>query len=392
MAWPPFPETRKSEKHDFPPLRSEDWGVREIHDAVKGAVFLSWPFQRSMVGGSLSELLNELEDIARQDAAGRGLTGPSADDKAKLLVPIGQLAGAAQHLCESRDVVVVTGFYIPGGEVAAAETDGPLGAVMLADALQRIGARVTFLTDRHCLNGVRVAATSAGFNDDSIQSVPDAVMDAWIEEFLAGRPSLQSLISIERVGPSHTLQSIEASACQPDVLQRFRRLVPAESRNVPHNMRGEPLLANTADLHRLFEWGNAKCPSIRTVGIGDGGNEIGMGTIPWDALVKRLGENPGAVVPCRIETDWNIIAGTSNWGGQALAVAVCALAGKVGWLDEWPPARQLGVLNKMVALGPCVDGVTRKRESTVDGLTFERFVQTWSEMVNLVKSRSECSS
>lgn len=342
-----------------------------------------------MVGGSLSQLLVDLEHIARCDAAGRGLTSTPSAIGRRLLMPIGQLAGAASDLCNCRDAVIVTGFFIPTGEVPAAETDGPLGAVMLADAMRRNGARVSLLTDRYCLDAVSVAAEAAGFDSALIQSAPDVVSAEWVDQFLAGRSGLESLIAIERVGPSHTLESICLSSPQTNAfVERFDRLVPVQSRDVPHNMRGKPIVDCTANLHLMFELLAHHNHPIRTIGIGDGGNEIGMGTIRWESLVERLGEDPGAVVACRIPTDWNIVAGTSNWGGQALAAGICALTGKTDWLDEWPAERQLGVLERMVELGPCVDGVTGKREPSVDGLSFEQFIRAWNEMVELVKSRN----
>ena len=71
----------------------------------------------------------------------------------------------------------------------------------------------------------------------------------------------------------------------------------------------------------------AQSKSWKTIGIGDGGNEIGMGTVPWEELVRRLPRKEASAIPCRIATDWNIIAGTSNWGAFALAAAVALLAG-----------------------------------------------------------------
>src|SRR5262245_59972336 len=94
-------------------------------------------------------------------------------------------------------------------------------------------------------------------------------------------------------------------------------------------MRGENIDHFAGDLHRLFEEAPALVPGVRAIGIGDGAKAIGMGAVPWEELERRLvGEQSGRV-PCRIETDWNIVAGTSNWGAYALAAAVASLRGNV---------------------------------------------------------------
>jgi hypothetical protein len=38
----------------------------------------------------------------------------------------------------------------------------------------------------------------------------------------------------------------------------------------------------------------------------------------------------------------------------------------------------------MVAAGPAVDGVTRKREATIDGLPFETYIQPWDGIRRLL--------
>ena len=49
------------------------------------------------------------------------------------MVPYSDLAGAISSLAEKgRKVAIITGFYIPGGDPPATETDGPPGALILA--------------------------------------------------------------------------------------------------------------------------------------------------------------------------------------------------------------------------------------------------------------------
>jgi hypothetical protein len=194
-------------------------------------------------------------------------------------------------------------------------------------------------------------------------------------------PDLTHLIAVERVGPSHTLAGY--SGKRPGSfaqVSNFRELVPSDEQDRCHNMRGELLDDHTAPLHRLFETVSQECPGVRTIGIGDGGNEIGMGAIPWDELRQRLSGPAAALVPCRIATDWTIVAGVSNWGAQALAAAVCLLKKNVEALTDFDLPSEEQWLQHLVEHGPAVDGVTRLHEATVDGLPFVTYIQPWEGM------------
>jgi hypothetical protein len=63
--------------------------------------------------------------------------------------------------------------------------------------------------------------------------------------------------------------------------------------------------------------------SITSIGIGDGGNEVGMGKI--SSLVQSSPIPNAATIACVIPTDHLHVASVSNWGGYALAAAVVAI-------------------------------------------------------------------
>lgn len=65
-----------------------------------------------------------------------------------------------------------------------------------------------------------------------------------------------------------------------------------------------------------------KIPGISSTGVGDGGNELGMGKVK--EAVRRHIRN-GDVIACDVEADFAVIAGVSNWGGYALACALYIL-------------------------------------------------------------------
>lgn len=320
----------------------------------------------------------ELERLIRRDPARRGLI--SAEETLPPLCP-GHLAEAAEALLNSAGPVwIVTGFYIPAASPPAAETDGPPGAALLADTLTRLGRPVRILTDELCAPVVEGAVRIAGGDRGIVIGCPtvDAEWPA-CRDRLWSRETPGLLLAIERVGPSHTLNSLAAQR-RPGAPPReeYLRRVPAETWDRSFNMRGVCIDAQTAPLHRLFE--EAAVRGLPTIGIGDGGNEIGMGAVPWEDLVARLPGDQSARIPCRIATDWTILAGVSNWGGYALAAAVAVLAGRQELLQRWTTERHRSALELLVRETGAVDGVTRLAEPTVDGLPFETYIQPWEGM------------
>lgn len=344
----------------------------------------------------MAELIAQFDEYIRRDPARRGLI--ATEPQFGPLCP-GHLAAAARDLADHAACVgIVTGFFIPRGEPPAAETDGPPGAVLLAQALDAVGIDVWLITDPRCESAVRGAMEGAGFPVDRL--IADSGGDAaWAEQFLSRLASqdrsgdtpehapqaLTHLIAVERVGPSHTTESLCAqrrAGAAP--VEDFERLSPMESRNHCHNMRGDIIDEYTGSLHRLFEELPRVFPHARTIGIGDGGNEIGMGAIPWEELQRRLSGDPASRIPCRIATDWNILAGTSNWGAMALAAATLLLRGEPARLRPWNRDHQRHVLEHMVETGPAVDGITRYREPSVDGIPFLTYIQPWEGIRRLL--------
>lgn len=217
------------------------------------------------------------------------------------------------------NVLLTTGFYIAG--CGTGETDGPPGTVFLAKALQALGFTPVIVTDDHC---------EAFFACEHLPTVCPAVNDgeafyeALLEEY---KPTL--LISIERCGEN--------------------------AKGDYANMRGVSIADRTAKVDRLFELGAKR--GIPTIGVGDGGNEIGMGNVA-DVIAKQL-----SLVPCVTTVEHLVIATVSNWGAYGL----CAYLARFSGLDLLPGYDTvMAYLERIVALG-CVDGVNKVCAATVDG-------------------------
>lgn len=334
----------------------------------------------SVLSAQHAALLNEFERFIHRDPARRGLCATEHDETEHATASrlgAGQLAAAAMDLARhARKVAIVTGFFIPHAQPPAAETDGPPGSLLLAHCLQALGIEATVITDAPCAPAVRAAADGIGFPINRVLVSP-LQAESWCGEFWNSEfaNGLTHLISIERVGPSHTPESVakQKAGDAPE----FVSDVAAEHHNHCHNMRGVCIDGHTAPLHLLFERFPKSHPMERTVGVGDGGNEIGMGAIPWAELRRRLSGEQAGRVPCRIACDFNIVAGTSNWGAMALAAGVCLLRDRLDVLQPWTRERHREWLEYLVTNGPAVDGVTGRREATVDGLPFLTYIQPW---------------
>tara|TARA_R110002095_G_scaffold215691_3_gene210604 strand:+ start:2003 stop:3010 length:1008 start_codon:yes stop_codon:yes gene_type:complete len=333
------------------------------------------------MGNSETDIIREFDRLIRRDPGKRGLIdsevqfGPLCRD---------HLLDATRSLVQkSSQVVIATGFYVPSAEIPAAETDGPPGAVLLALVLEECGINTSVVTDELCAPVVAAAVDAYSYPASQLKVLPTED-DSWVETFFS-RQNVSHLISVERVGPSHTPDSWAGQQnVSTDGDTDFHSKVPEAHFDRCHNMRGEIIDAFTAPLHQLFERLPEFFPEAQTIGVGDGGNEIGMGAISWEELDRRIASDHSGLIPCRIATDWNIVAGTSNWGASALAAAVALQKKQTGILFNWQRDEQQNVLEAMVREAHAVDGVTKQREATVDGLPFLTYMQPWEGILKIL--------
>ncbi len=227
-----------------------------------------------------------------------------------------------------RRALIATGFYVPYAR--APETDGPPGALAIGRALKVLGFDAFYVTDEPTVPLLRCDDA----RKDRIIVFP--IVDRDGSERFAGQvlgdvgPSL--IISVERCGPTSIGQYL--------------------------NMAGEDITDYTARVDCLFTgWRDS-------IGIGDGGNEIGMGNLaPHIPSVERLPTDPAVTTVERL-----IIATISNWGGYGLVAALSRFTGnKLLPSIEW----EKELIIEMVRRG-AVDGVSGTRRAAVDGFDLEQ--------------------
>jgi hypothetical protein len=324
---------------------------------------------------NIVERLTAMRDVVQKDVGNRGL---ARDPQNNLLTACPHdFLGACRDVAETKDAVlgIVTGFYIPTADPPAGETDGPLGAVYLARALVPLGIDVMVFTDPFCQRSLEVALKGCGLADD----VPVLEVPRDGKTRAQKKHPITHLVALERVGPSHTEASVRKQpGSTTAVVESFLAEVPEDHHDRCHTMRGRDITDAMLPAHRLFK------PSIwKTIGIGDGGNEIGMGKVPWDTIRRNI--PGGALVACRVPTDRLIVAGVSNWGAYALAAGVAVLRGKRLPPDLFDPERERAVLEVMVKAGPLVDGVTGKVSVSVDGLSWDEYAKPFQELAKLAE-------
>lgn len=280
----------------------------------------------------------QLEEIIRKNLRERGMDGIGAEN---------ELEGAAFCLLEGKTILIVTGFVIR--DAMAGETDGPIGAVSLAGALEQLGKKVILITDKYSEN-ILYSCRSVKKLKCPIEIIP------------IGNESVFCRRLLEKYNPSHVV-AIERPGRASD--------------GCCYSMRGENLSDIVPNTDILFE--EARHQRIITIAVGDGGNEVGMGKIK--PYVTNHVYN-GKKICASVITDFLIIAGVSNWGGHALSAALSILT-KDMLLHSAETEEKL--LESIIEAG-AVDGCTKKRTMTVDGLSLKDNLKILSRLRCIVES------
>jgi hypothetical protein len=215
----------------------------------------------------------------------------------------------------SGTVIIGTGFPV----AKSFETDGPVGAIALYNALETLGARPLIACGRQLARVLRLS-----YN----------VLELDVTDTAAAR-------SVAR----DTLRDLQPEA----VVSIESPGLAADGRY--YNMLGEDITAHCPPFDAYVTL--AQCP---TIGIGDGGNEIGMGKIASAIAGLQI---RASVTEC----DELLVADVSNWGAYGL----------VAFLGVWAHSDLLAGIDpestlRLLSAHGSVDGVTRANTLTEDGL------------------------
>ena len=230
---------------------------------------------------------------------------------------------ALQLFLKASRILIITGFYIQ--KAGAPETDGPPGAVALGRALLRAGKQVSLLTDTRNYGALKACSRSLDGPEVVCADNPENI-----------RMDMNLLVFIERPGRA--------------------------SDGRYYNMRGLDIGDTVAPLDALAE--PAMRQGIPVLGIGDGGNEAGMGFF-YEALADLMPH----YAPClsRVSATVCLPVDISNGGAYALAAALSVSFRR--WLGVDPGEEAL-MLKALVDAG-AVDGIKGTPALSVDGVALE---------------------
>lgn len=258
-----------------------------------------------------------------------------------------QAASRLKATLEPNDnVVIATGagdpVWLPRGE-----TDGPLGAAVLARVLDLgLGVRTMFACTDGYETPIAAAAEACGLSVTSWELArkrrhASAITRFPVEERARTKARARDLI--DEVRPKAVIAVEVKGATAAGALNYMSgREAPGES-----------------TLDELFQL--AELSDTLSVGIGDGGNEVGFGAHA-DAvrLIHPNGTQMACVVPCQV----TVVAAISNWGAYGIEAALAYLLGDSKLIhDECDEARMLDAAVRAGA----GDGVFTRQVQMVDG-------------------------
>ncbi|HOV70024.1 MAG TPA: DUF4392 domain-containing protein, partial [Clostridia bacterium] len=241
-------------------------------------------------------------------------------------------------------VIIGTGFLIAPS--FKPETDGPIAAALLARALDLLGAKPIIVAEEGALSSIKAAALAAELNvyDDIEKSevVPHSVaVIAYPAEKAAAKKMSDYIIN--QVKPK-AMVSIEH---------------PGQGENGKYfTAFGRQLLDWVAPIDELLR--DLRKAGAFTVGIGDLGNEAGLGNAQPEILEAIPYADIG--VATVIESDAPIMANISEVGTYGLIAALSVVSGNLVLHD----ARIQEITTRAAVAGGAVEGVGGNPKACID--------------------------
>lgn len=242
------------------------------------------------------------------------------------------------------------------------ELDGPPGAALLARNLHvTVGAVPIFLIEEELKEAMIATARAAGFAVlppelaikafKSSAPLHAAAVLGFPKDKQAAKEESQFLI---RTYSPKAVISVEKGS--------------ANRKGIIHNARGMDTTDCMAKVDVLVK--EARKAGIMTIGIGDGGNEIGMGIIE-EAIRKHIPYGAKCSCPCgagiapAVSTDVVVASSVSNWGCYGIAACMSVLKSREDALHD--EAMELRTLREAADAG-LIDGNTGYVDPGADGI------------------------
>ncbi|KAL0969691.1 hypothetical protein UPYG_G00230940 [Umbra pygmaea] len=253
------------------------------------------PLHYSMASKAVVQRIRDLEEIVVEDPGQRGIRALFTQD---------ELLKCCLSLSHASSVLITTGFPTHYTHTPPEETDGPPGAIAMAATLQALQKEVAIVTDHRALEmnrSIMEEAVKKGVIKKAVPLLsyqgksPDSAMHFLCHDGDPKNPRFDHVVAIERSGR-------------------------AADGNY-YNMRGVNIKHLVDPIDDLFIAASS-IPGINTTGIGDGGNELGMGKVK--EAVREYMPN-GNLIACEVAADFTVTTGVSNWGGYGVACGLYIL-------------------------------------------------------------------
>jgi hypothetical protein len=308
------------------------------------------------------ELIGEnIDRLISLDIAGRGFINtlyPPTRERHGSPLCLMAAEKLQQNVAPGDFVLIACGMLVYPLELA--ETDGPLGGAALARALQiGLGARPVLVTDYAAIDMTKAVCTGANLNVCDLQKLKATARTVSVIGFPVDEN--KATIEAERLFSDLNPKAIISVECRGRNEKGVYHAIP-KGRNMNH------IAAKTVS---LFD--KAKDVATLTVGIGDGGNEIGWGIVN-DIIREKVPYGDKCSCGCGggfgdvTKVDVLVAASVSNWGAYGVTACLSLL------LNNPEVCHNAEIESRMLRL--CIDsgginGPSFLPEPKVDGLSEE---------------------
>ena len=305
---------------------------------------------------SFKKICDSLEELIQYDPGHRGIS--------KIHVP-GELYQSVCHIRNSKHIVLATGF--PCNPLnPPTESDGPPGIIILAYSLLKHDPQryVTIITDE----------------------IHSGVMESLIKHLKTNFDELKSRLSYvvckgnKNISLSHIKSFFDKHLSQPCLVDHMIAVELSGYNNEKKykTMRNNDISDKCSFTANLFDYA-FKYGVCKTTGVGDGGNEVGMGKFKSN-IIKYV--TFGKDIACDIKTDYCITAGVSNWGAEAIAAALSFTSKKVDCLCSLKFHHDIYLETGKAG---AADGINKRFDGSVDGMEYKVHQQMWKKMCHITQ-------
>nr|NIO37378.1 DUF4392 domain-containing protein [Candidatus Bathyarchaeota archaeon] len=229
---------------------------------------------------------------------------------------------AAERLIEMvkpESTVIITSGFITPVWFPKGETDGPLGGIAILHAIQKgMNGKAVFISEEPFTGVLKAACMSGGirtFGYDDMKKIPFSVA---VQSFPVNEEEAKQEAKrlIEDLNPTAIIATEKCGRNEVGVY---------------HTGYGYDISRTTAKVDYLFD--EARKKGILTIGVGDLGNEIGMGSIR-DTVRATIPNASKCKCPCGAgiatvtRADIPVVAAVCDWGLYGIAACISGLLEK----------------------------------------------------------------